>query len=176
MTEIDTPAARLWTVDGFQEDVWTRTDSVQALAGDHGIILPLSAYLALDEQTRAMNKERIGVHVAPGEGTEALAPYLSDLPLISLGFPAFSDGRSYSKAALLRRAGFAGALRASGDVLIDQIPLMIRTGFSEFEVTNQTALHRLQDGRVGGTAYRYQPSVATEAQGAHYSWRRHEAG
>ncbi|WP_143137591.1 DUF934 domain-containing protein, partial [Burkholderia ubonensis] len=48
-----------------------------------------------------------------------------------LQFPAFTDGRAYSQAYLLRkRFGFAGDLRATGEVLIDQLLLMERTGFS----------------------------------------------
>jgi uncharacterized protein (DUF934 family) len=47
-----------------------------------------------------------------------------------LQFPKFTDGRAYSQAFLLRRRlGFAGELRATGDVLIDQLVHMQRTGF-----------------------------------------------
>ncbi len=49
---------------------------------------------------------------------------------IDLNFPKFTDGRAYSQAFLLRRRlGFAGELRATGDVLIDQLVQMERTGF-----------------------------------------------
>jgi uncharacterized protein (DUF934 family) len=50
---------------------------------------------------------------------------------IELHFPHFTDGRAYSQAYLLRRRmGFKGDLRATGDVLIDQLIQMERTGFS----------------------------------------------
>jgi uncharacterized protein (DUF934 family) len=50
---------------------------------------------------------------------------------IELYFPHFTDGRAYSQAYLLRRRlGFKGDLRATGDVLIDQLIQMERTGFS----------------------------------------------
>jgi uncharacterized protein (DUF934 family) len=49
---------------------------------------------------------------------------------IDLQFPKFTDGRAYSQAYLLRRRmGFSGELRATGDVLIDQLVQMQRTGF-----------------------------------------------
>ena len=49
---------------------------------------------------------------------------------IELQFPKFNDGRAYSQAFLLRRRlRFAGELRATGDVLIDQLLQMQRTGF-----------------------------------------------
>ena len=49
---------------------------------------------------------------------------------IDLHFPKFPDGRAYSQAFLLRRRlGFQGEIRATGDVLIDQLVSMSRTGF-----------------------------------------------
>jgi uncharacterized protein (DUF934 family) len=55
---------------------------------------------------------------------------LSGVSRIDLVFPKFTDGRAYSQAFLLRRRlGFAGELRATGDVLIDQLVQMQRTGF-----------------------------------------------
>ncbi|MEO7105505.1 MAG: DUF934 domain-containing protein [Rhodoferax sp.] len=49
---------------------------------------------------------------------------------VDLQFPKFTDGRAYSQAYLLRRRlGFKGELRATGDVLIDQLVQMERTGF-----------------------------------------------
>lgn len=168
-----TAAARLWTPQGFCEDGWVHAESTEALAGNSRVILPLSTFLGLDEATRSANVERLGVHILPGESLDAIVPFLGSLPLVSLAFPAFSDGRSYSKAELLvTRYGYKGVVRASGDVLIDQIPLMIRTGFGEFEVSNPTALKRLSEGRLGGIEFRYQPAAQPEATGAGYSWRR----
>ncbi len=55
---------------------------------------------------------------------------LTGVTRIDLQFPAFTDGRAYSQAFLLRRRlGFAGELRATGDALIDQPVQMKRTGF-----------------------------------------------
>ena len=55
---------------------------------------------------------------------------LDGVTRIDLHFPKFTDGRAYSQAFLLRRRlGFAGELRATGDVLIDQLVQMERTGF-----------------------------------------------
>jgi uncharacterized protein (DUF934 family) len=50
---------------------------------------------------------------------------------VELHFPEFTDGRAFSQAYLIRRRlGFAGDLRATGDVLADQLVQMERTGFS----------------------------------------------
>jgi uncharacterized protein (DUF934 family) len=55
---------------------------------------------------------------------------LKGVTRIDLQFPKFTDGRAYSQAFLLRRRlDFAGELRATGDVLIDQLVQMERTGF-----------------------------------------------
>ncbi len=56
---------------------------------------------------------------------------LEGVDRIELNFPKFTDGRAYSQAFLLRRRlGFKGDIRATGDVLIDQLVQMERTGFS----------------------------------------------
>ncbi|CAN5499026.1 DUF934 domain-containing protein [soil metagenome] len=55
---------------------------------------------------------------------------LAGVERIDLNFPKFTDGRAYSQAHLLRRRlGFKGEIRATGDVLIDQLVHMHRTGF-----------------------------------------------
>lgn len=56
---------------------------------------------------------------------------LEGVQRIELQFPKFTDGRAYSQALLLRRRyRFAGDIRATGDVLIDQLVHMHRSGFS----------------------------------------------
>ena len=80
-------------------------------------------------------------HNAPAEGdtrvlqlandVDALSVPLEGVQRIDLAFPNFTDGRAFSQAYLLRRRrGFAGDIRAIGDVLIDQLVQMHRTGFS----------------------------------------------
>ncbi|MEE2916998.1 MAG: DUF934 domain-containing protein, partial [Pseudomonadota bacterium] len=72
------------------------------------------------------------VRVEPGDEARALIPHLDRLALIEVSFPSFRDGRGYSTARILREAGYRGELRAEGDVLVDQIPLMRRCGFDSF--------------------------------------------
>ena len=49
---------------------------------------------------------------------------------IALLFPKWTDGRAYSQARLLRsRYRYTGELRATGEVLVDMLPLLARTGF-----------------------------------------------
>lgn len=81
----------------------------------------------------------IAAGTAPEENVKVLAlandadvqeVALDGVERIELNFPKFTDGRAYSQARLLRRRGFAGDLRATGDVLVDQLVHMHRLGFS----------------------------------------------
>ncbi|MES1977361.1 MAG: DUF934 domain-containing protein [Pseudomonadota bacterium] len=56
---------------------------------------------------------------------------LDGVTRIDLHFPKFTDGRAFSQAFLLsRRLGFKGEIRATGDVLVDQLAQMERSGFT----------------------------------------------
>ena len=69
---------------------------------------------------------------------------LRGLTDIDLHFPKFTDGRAYSQAFLLRRRrGFSGEIRATGDVLVDQLAQMERSGF---DVAVLRALARVPHG------------------------------
>lgn len=72
------------------------------------------------------------VRVEAGEDVRLLIPYLDRLALIEIDFPRFRDGRGYSSAQILREAGYKGEIRASGDVLVDQMLFMRRCGIDSF--------------------------------------------
>ncbi len=69
------------------------------------------------------------VRIEPGDDARCLLPHLDRIRLIEVSFPVFGDGRGYSSARILREAGYAGELRAVGDVGVDQIAAMRRCGF-----------------------------------------------
>ncbi len=76
-----------------------------------------------------------GVLVPNSTDIESLAIDLPRLGLVVLHFPKWVDGRAYTQARLLRaRWRFAGEVRASGDVLVDMLPLLARTGFSQVQL------------------------------------------
>ena len=63
---------------------------------------------------------------------DALQADLAGVSVVELQFPAHTDGRAYSQARLLRhRRGFTGTIRATGEVLIDQLLQMQRCGFDQ---------------------------------------------
>jgi uncharacterized protein (DUF934 family) len=72
------------------------------------------------------------VRIESGEDVRVLLPHLERLALVEVSFPKYRDGRGYSTGRILREAGYTGELRAQGDVLVDQIPLMRRCGFDSF--------------------------------------------
>jgi uncharacterized protein (DUF934 family) len=60
---------------------------------------------------------------------------LAGIKSIGLNFPKFTDGRAFTQAVMLRkRAGFTGEIRATGDVLVDQLQQMKRSGFDVAEL------------------------------------------
>jgi uncharacterized protein (DUF934 family) len=95
---------------------------------------------------------------------------LNGITRIDLQFPAFTDGRAYSQAFLLRRRlCFEGELRATGDVLIDQLVQMKRTGFDVAvlaEGVDASAAQRQLQRYAGfyqGSAVETQPHFAKAA-------------
>ncbi|MBC7280476.1 DUF934 domain-containing protein [Hoeflea sp.] len=154
----------IWTKIGIVEnDPWAAGDAEEAPK-----LLPLADALA-----HAQDNAPFGVVLQPADDVMALAPLLDQVAIIALSFPAFSDGRAFSQAALLRqRLGYTGELRAVGAVLLDQVPLMLRTGFDSFAVSHAPTIARLTENWLPGIDLHYQPAVDRTEQGQGYSWRR----
>ncbi|MFM8376223.1 MAG: DUF934 domain-containing protein [Phenylobacterium sp.] len=103
-------------------------------AADPGgdVIISLRRFLA-GEGGAAGRTGRLGVRVQPEDDVEALEGRLEGVSLVAVEFPKFRDGRGFTAARLLRaRLGFAGEIRAIGDVLRDQAGFMVRCGFDAF--------------------------------------------
>lgn len=96
------------------------------------VVVPLALWRARREELIA-RPGKLGVWLESNEGPEAIAADLGRLALVAVNFPNFADGRGYSTARLLReRYGYAGELRAVGEVLQDHLPFMERCGFDAF--------------------------------------------
>jgi phosphoadenosine phosphosulfate reductase len=152
----------LWRREGFADDKWAfLADDASAPDGDP-IVVTLRRWLAQSE-TLASRNAPVGVAVEAGADAQAHLADLAGRPLIALEFAKFADGRAFSYARLLRdRHAFRGELRAIGDVLIDEIPLMLRCGFDSFDVTNAPTLHALESGHLPGSPLHYQPASARD--------------
>lgn len=163
---------RVWTEKGgFAASDPYVIETEERKAGEGEIpVTDLGTFLAKAAES---NEGGLAVVLKPADDVRALAPYIDRIALVALTFPAFNDGRAFSQAVWLRdKVGFSADLRAVGDVLLDQIPHMLRTGFSSLAITNPVAITRLEEGRLPGIAEHYQPSVKASAAGAGYSWRR----
>lgn len=99
------------------------------------VIVPLPLWLARREDLHAKAEAGVvGIWLAGTDDPAALADDLLNLQLIAVDFPKFADGRGYSIATLLRtRYGYAGELRAIGDVLRDQLFYLTRCGFDALQ-------------------------------------------
>lgn len=72
------------------------------------------------------------VRIEAGDDVRLLLPLLDRVKLVEIDFPRFRDGRGYSSARILREAGYTGEIKATGDVLIDELLFMRRCGFDSF--------------------------------------------
>jgi uncharacterized protein (DUF934 family) len=116
----------------------THHDLWRSVGGDDGPMVTITpkAHLLLSlTDWHAVRKHwpadmPVGLKVANDAEIEAIAEDLPRLSMIALHFPKWVDGRAYSQARLLRtRHRFKGEVRATGDVLVDMLPLLARTGF-----------------------------------------------
>lgn len=161
---------KIWNEAGFvSDDPWVIESEETKAGSNEKPLLPLATFV---EKAEA-GETGLGVLILPADNVKALQPHLDKVALVALSFPAFNDGRAFSHASLLRdRLGYDGEVRAVGDVLIDQIPLMLRVGITSFAVTNAVAIRRLEEGRLPGIANHYQPTARKAEDPKSYSWRR----
>lgn len=68
--------------------------------------------------------------LANNEDVTALADAVRAAPAVALQFPKWVDGRAYSQAVVLRgRLRYVGEIVATGEVMVDMLPLLLRCGF-----------------------------------------------
>ena len=124
------------------DDRWTLVREASALSDlpdGVPVIVPLELWM-----------ERRAALIARGDVGVWLAPDVARLPVFAVDFPQFTDGRGYSHARLLRdRYGYAGELRAIGDVQRDQLYYLSQCGFDAFAIRDdrdaEDALASLDD-------------------------------
>ena len=97
-----------------------------------------------DPTTPAANDCAYGVDL-PSDTDPAKLAALTNAAMIRIDFPSPADGRGFTLAALLRRAGFKGRLRARGHVLADQYAMARRSGFDEVEIDDALAARQPED-------------------------------
>jgi uncharacterized protein (DUF934 family) len=139
------------------EDRYQRLEEGAPIPAEGAILVSLARFVAERSALLARNAP-LGVWLASNEKPAALAGDLDRLALVALDFPVFSDGRAFSSARLLReRYGYKGELRAIGDVLCEQLPFMLRSGFDTFAMKSPKALEEFR-AVVGEVRVVYQPT------------------
>jgi phosphoadenosine phosphosulfate reductase len=168
------PDGPVWQAGAFHRDAWTSVDGEAALP--HGpAIVPKARWLAQRDALAARNAP-LGLLIAPAESLDDIAADLPRFALVALAFPKFTDGRAYSLARLLReKHGFAGELRAVGNVLSDQLQSMRRVGFDSFAVTHAPTRRALAEGRIPEVTLFYQPTGTDTPPDATRPWLRRRA-
>jgi uncharacterized protein (DUF934 family) len=151
----------IWRDGAFHPNAWVASKDGEAIP-DAAVVLSRKRWLA-EREALARRPTPLGLRLEAGEQIADIAADLPRLALIELVFPKFSDGRAFSAARLLReKYGYAGELRAVGNVLSDQIPLMRRVGFDSFEVTHAPTRRALIEGRIPEVVLHYQPASPAE--------------
>jgi uncharacterized protein (DUF934 family) len=116
------------------DDIWAFVPDGHELSPGGCFTVSIGRFLSEHDQLLARNRS-IGVRLQNTDDPSLLAPHLEHLHLIELDFPKYTDGRAFSQALMLRRRfGYKGEIRAIGQVLQDQLRLMLRSGFDAMMV------------------------------------------
>lgn len=138
------------------DDPWLRVADDQDLP-DGPVIVSLERWQDAADDVVAHNGP-LGVVLASDQSPDLVADDLGRFDLVALDFPAFTDGRAYSYARLLReRLGFKGEIRAVGNVLRDQVAFMVRCGFDAFEMADANAAEAFKQA-LEEVSVTYQPA------------------
>ncbi len=138
------------------DDRWRRLADEDPLPGTDAVIVTLARWRA--DRVLAGRGSPLGLALRNSEAVQPLAGEIQSFELVALEFPKFTDGRAYSQARLLReRLGFTGELRATGQVLPDQLLFMQRCGFDAFEIAEGVALEAWRKALASFSVF-YQPT------------------
>lgn len=138
---------------------WSEGDDAASVRYTH---IPVAEFLAHREAVLA-NPHPLGLLVSPADRVEYVEKDLPRFASVAINFPAFTDGRGYSSARMIvERYGYKGEVRAVGDVLADQIPLMRRCGIAAFVVKHEPTRKALAAGALATVDVFYQPVGKTE--------------
>ncbi|MGH6857290.1 MAG: DUF934 domain-containing protein [Methylocella sp.] len=160
--------------DGFVPDDWRNLAQAGGLPSGGKVLLTLAQWQARGGAVRS--DIPLGLLIEPGQDVRTIVPDLARFALVAVAFPKFTDGRGYSLARQLRgHFGFAGELRATGEVLFDQLQLLARCGFDSFDIKDSVTVRLLDAGRRPRLGIFYQPGLGPEIPEVTRPWARRAA-
>lgn len=119
------------------EDNWLLVDADNVAAHlNEDIVVPFELF-AEQTETLLASEGGLGVQINGDQDFDLVLQNLERLSLVAVEFPAFTDGRGFSFARILRRSGFTGQIRAVGDVSQDRLEYMERCGFDAFAIADE---------------------------------------
>lgn len=143
--------------DALVDDPFTPVSAGETLPASGAVLVDLETWQALRGELIARDAP-VGVRLASDQSPDLIADDLDDLELVALEFPVFRDGRAYSYARILRdRYAFKGEVRAVGEVLMEQLHFMLRTGFDAFEIEGEDPLGQYRQALEDFSVW-YQPT------------------
>lgn len=118
-------------------DEWSYLEETSDVPSNGDVVIPLC--VALEKSERLSNHSgRIGLLIPNDVDVAEHADLIAKADLVVLELPAFTDGRAYSQARILREdLGFGKELRIKGDVLVDQAAYLLRCGFDSFDFDSE---------------------------------------
>ncbi len=151
----------LWKDGKFIEDDWRIVDDGSPLPDDVPVFVSVARWRA-ERAALAARNAPLGLFVQPGTEWSDLAADLPRFPVIAIAIPKYADGRAFSIARLLRdRDGYTGEIRAVGDYIIDQVPLMARVGIDAFQTDDPILVKALARGDWPEVTNYLQPALGT---------------
>ena len=117
----------------WANDAYVRVLDEDTTPDAGAVILSLARFQAEGDALLDQGRS-VGVILEPDQAVEDIAYDLPRLSLVAFNVPKYRDGRCFSGGRILRdRYGFAGEVRAVGDVLRELASFYVRCGFDAFE-------------------------------------------
>ena len=128
--------ANVIDLSGVITDDWVRYDRLRCMGVARRLLVSgkdLEKYPGYFERAQI----ELGLDLEPDDVIADIASWLPRLVLVCINFSAFSDGRAFSQARLLReRFAYRGDIRACGEVVRDQLSFMQRCGINQFRLAD----------------------------------------
>ena len=146
--------------EGISAHHWRLAGPEDDLAHAAQVIAP---YARLDELLDGRAGVPVGLALPNDADLAPLSAHVDAIQLITVAFPAFSDGRGFSLAKRIRALGYEGELWAAGHLIPDQYAFARSCGFDAVLVDEavferqtesdwQGAAHSLSLAYQSGTA------------------------